>query len=107
MRLHAAGVGGLGLLVILVDVVQTIQGPADSPDEATDRGALSSALAAACYSASCRPDGCTSSASDGNVLDHLDGLVPLTRWRGCVFVTCVYCRLRWDRRCRTWTRSGR
>ena len=90
MRLHAASVGGLGLLVILVDVVQTIQSPAHSSDETTDRGALSSPLAATCYSASRRPNGRTSSASDGNVLYHFDGFVTLTRWRGCVFVTRIY-----------------
>ena len=59
MRLHAARVSRLGLLVILMDVVQAIQGPAHGPDETTDRGALPSALAAACYSAFCRPNGCT------------------------------------------------
>src|SRR5690348_6686367 len=105
MRLHAAGVRGLGLLIILVDVVQAIQGPAHGPDETTDRGALPSAFAAACYSTSCCPNGCTSNASDGNVLHHLDGLIPLTRRRGCVLVTRLYCRLGWDRRCRTWARG--
>src|SRR5262245_31747048 len=80
-RPHAAGIRGLGLLVVLVDVVQTIQGPADGPDETPDRGALPRALAAACYSAPCRPNRCASSASDGNVLHHLDSLVPLTRRR--------------------------
>src|SRR3989442_3243686 len=59
VRLHAAGVGGLSLLIILVDVVQTIQRPTHGPDEAPDRGASPGALAASRYSASCRPDGCT------------------------------------------------
>src|SRR3989442_3243687 len=46
-------------------------------------------------------------ASDGGVLHHPDGLVPLTRRRGCVFVTRVDCALGRDRRCRTWTISSR
>src|SRR3989442_13022331 len=107
VRLHAAGVGGLSLLIILVDVVQTIQRPTHGPDEAPDRGASPGALAASRYSASCRPDGCTPHASDGGVLHHPDGLVPLTRRRGCVFVTRVDCALGRDRRCRTWTISSR
>src|SRR5713101_134026 len=96
MRLHAARVGGLGLLVILMDVVQAIQRSTNGPNKPSDRRTRSGASAAARDGASCRADGRTPDASDSGVLHHPDGLVPLTRRRGCVFVTRLDCGLRWD-----------
>src|SRR5262249_8554892 len=96
-----------GRLSILVDVVQTIQCPPHRPDETTDRSASPSALAASRYSASCRTNGSTPSASTGGALRHLDGFAPLTRGRAGVFVTGVDGGWGWTRRCRTWSRCAR
>src|SRR5262249_32519708 len=95
--LHAAGVRGLRLLVVLVNVVETVERSAYGPDETTDRGPFARALAAACYRAAGRPDRCTANASDGDVLHHFDRFVALARRRRCVLVAGVYYRLRRDR----------
>jgi uncharacterized protein (TIGR03790 family) len=56
VRLHAARVGGLGLLVILVDVVQAIQRPAHRSNKPPNRRTRSGAPATARDGASCRSD---------------------------------------------------
>src|SRR6266852_6309780 len=105
MRLHAARVGSLGLLVILMDVVQAIQRPTHGPNKPSDRRTRSGASAASRDGASCGADGRTPDASDGGVLHHPDGLVPLTGRCRRILVTFLDGRLRRDCGGRVWGRG--